>query len=208
MRRPYPPADMLEDPNPRFVPAPELETWARQQFINEISPLHNPEHVHLQMANLGFVWTNAPNSRGGRVIAGTCELMPPMAMGKWARARAEAQMREWFGDMPDFLITISAPHAQAFDDASFMALVEHELYHAGQDKDEFGQPKFSKSSGLPIFALRAHDVEEFNGIVRRYGAAAAGVEEMVRAANKGPEIGEAQIARACGTCGGLRLVKG
>jgi hypothetical protein len=24
-----------------------------------------------------------------------------------------------------------------------MALVEHELYHAAQDQDEFGQPKFN-----------------------------------------------------------------
>nr|WP_271894430.1 putative metallopeptidase [Phyllobacterium sp. IY22] len=47
--------------------------------------------------------------------------------------------------------------------------MEHELYHAGQDRDSFGAPKFRKSTGLPVFILRGHDIEEFIGVVRRYG---------------------------------------
>jgi hypothetical protein len=41
-------------------------------------------------------------------------------------------------------------------------------------------------------------------VVRRYGADAAGVRELVAAANKGPEISAASIANACGNC--LRAV--
>ncbi|WP_234804027.1 putative metallopeptidase [Ensifer adhaerens] len=48
--------------------------------------------------------------------------------------------------------------------------------------------------------MRAHDVEAFAGVVRRYGADAAGVRAMVDAANQKPEIARVQIAHACGTC--------
>ncbi len=206
MTRPYPPAELLNDPLPRFIPAPEVEKWAREQFIAETAALANEDHFHLNAANIGFLWTNAENSRNGRTIDGQCELMPPMAMGKWQKARALNQIEEWFGLVPHFIITISAAAAFMRDDASFMALVEHELYHAAQAKDEFGQPKFNKETGLPTFAIRGHDIEEFVPIIERYGAdVAPGMREAVRAANKGPSVAAAAIARSCGTC--LRLVK-
>lgn len=203
--RPYPPADMLADPDPRFVPSPELEEWARQQFINELSPIYNEDHVHLQLAALGFVWTNVVNTKKGRHVLGQCQLITESGE-KWSQGRAHQQLREWFGEVPDFLITIEAQNAILTDDASFMALVEHELYHAAQDRDGEGQPKFNALTGHPVWAVRGHDVEEFVGVVRRYGADASNVRELVTAANKGPAIAAGQIGRACGTC--LRLVKG
>jgi hypothetical protein len=182
-----------------FVPAPEVEEWVRRTFIDEAGPLHNPAHEHLQQAELGFLWTDIGNSRGGRNIIGQCEIMPPMAMGKWQRARAEYQIEQWFGHVPDFVITLLAPWCDHADDAAFCAVVEHELYHAAQDRDEYGQPKFGRD-GSPKFAIRGHDVEEFVGVVERYGAVATGVSEMVRVANMGPSIGAAAVDMACGTC--------
>jgi hypothetical protein len=41
------------------------------------------------------------------------------------------------------------------DDATFCALVEHELSHCGQERDEFGMPRFKKSTGLPAFSALA-----------------------------------------------------
>ncbi|WFU46213.1 putative metallopeptidase [Sinorhizobium terangae] len=46
-----------------------------------------------------------------------------------------------------------------------MALVEHELYHAAQETDASGAPKFSRSTGRPVFVIRGQDVEEFVGVV-------------------------------------------
>ena len=60
-------------------------------------------------------------------------------------------------------------------------------------------PKFTQD-GRPSFAIRGHDVEEFVGVVARYGATAAGVSEMVEAASRGPTIALADIAGVCGTC--------
>ena len=47
--------------------------------------------------------------------------------------------------------------------------------------------------------MRGHDVEEFIGVVRRYGAS-ADVQELVDAANSPAEVAKINIARACGTC--------
>lgn len=199
--RPRPPQSLTEHSVwGEFRPAPELEAWARSSFIEDGAKLHNPDHTHLRFARLGFLWTNVPNGRGGRAIVGQCELGVPQAMGKWAKARAEQQLREFFGPAPvDFVLTFDAHYADKCGDAEFCALVEHELYHAGQARDVFGAPAFKKAGG-PKFAMRGHDVEEFVGVVRRYGAAAAGVQPLVDAALMGPKVARAAIAGVCGTC--------
>ncbi len=74
------------------------------------------------------------------------------------------------------------------------------MLHAAQDRDIYGAPKFSASTGRPVWCIRGHDVQEFTSIVRRYGADAAHVREFVDAANGKPEIGHASIAHACGVC--------
>lgn len=107
--------------------------------------------------------------------------------------------------VPDFLITIDAHYAAQCDDAEFCSLIEHEMLHAGQERDMFGAPKFTKA-GRPKFAMRGHDVEEFVSIVRRYGvgASAGSTRALVEAANQKPLIGGVQISQACGTCRLLR----
>lgn len=202
--RPYPPRDLIESPAAAFAPDAALAEWVAETFIAEGATLENPDHAHLRSARIGFLWTNVENARRGRKILGTCQLMPPHGE-PWGAARAESQIVAWFGHLPDFLITLYAPDAADMANPEFMALVEHELYHAAQSRDQYGNPMFSKQTGRPVFALRPHDVEEFVGVVARYGADAAGVRAMVTAANKGPTIAQAKIDRACGTC--LRLVK-
>lgn len=185
-----------------FEPAQDLEAWARATFIDEEALLLNEEHAHLRDAVLGFLWCAVPNSRGGNAVVGQAE-MPSIQGGKWARARFFQQVEAWFGSVPNFLITLHADFADQADDATFCALVEHELYHCGQAKDRFGLPKFSKQTGLPIFSMRGHDVEEFVGIVARYGvgAAAGQTAALVEAASRAPLVCSADIAGACGTCG-------
>ncbi|MCO4316329.1 hypothetical protein M8997_003970 [Phyllobacterium sp. 21LDTY02-6] len=202
MSRPLPPEAITAiDATSTFAPAPQLVEWARATFINEDAKLFNPDHFHLNSASLGILWTNVSNTRKGRSIIGQCEEGKPSGMmGKWGKARAEEQIVGWFGTIPDFIITIDALYAVECSDAEFCALIEHELYHAAQERDPFGAPKFSKSTGMPIFTLRGHDVEEFVGVVRRYGADATQIRALVDAANAGPEIANVRIANACGTC--------
>jgi hypothetical protein len=192
--RPLPPHELMG-----FVPSPPLEEWVEAVFIDERGPLANPTYEHLRHAKIGWLWAFEDNARNGRRVLGQSELMPPMAMGKWQKARALQQIGEWFGGVPDFLVTIFAPFATIADDASFCALVEHELHHCAQEQDEFGAPKFTRD-GDPKFTIRGHDVEEFVGVVERYGTAATDTGRLVEAANRGPTIAQASIAGACGTC--------
>lgn len=203
MMRPFPTNSLLIAIGDVFEPSEHLRDWIFATFINEGGRLENPDHAHLVDARIGVLWTNCDNARAMRTVVGQAEIMPPMAMGKWQRARAVQQITEWFDEMPDFLLTFHAAASDAMDDASFCALVEHELYHCAQNRDAYGMPKF-KDDGSPSFGIRGHDVEQFVGVVARYGADAADVREMVAAANRGPSVGLATIAGACGTC--LRAV--
>ena len=202
--RPMPPVELTGVEGalaPMFAPAQDLLDWMRATFIEEEGPLFNEEHFHLAAARIGILWTSAPNARNGRSVIGQAEFRPPGgSMGKWQRARAQAQLYGWFGGELDFLLTFHAPYAASCSDLQFCALVEHELYHCGQAKDEFGMPKFIQDTGMPVFCMRGHDVEEFTGIVKRYGAASADVAAFIAAAAEEPLIGASEIAQACGTC--------
>lgn len=202
LSRPHPPVDVASvSAVPIFVPAPDVEAWARATFIDQDSPLANVEHWHLQAASIGFVWTNAVNARHQRRIVGQCEMLPlGGTAGKWAKARAEAQVGAWFPDRSlDFLITLDAVYASTCDDATFCALVEHELLHAGPDLDVTGSPRF-RMDGSPKFAMRGHDVEAFVGIAARYGAVEANVKALAEALKAPPSVGRAQLDWACGSC--------
>lgn len=184
---------------PIFEPAPELERWVRATII-EPGALFNPDHKHLQLATIGFLWTNVENTKQGRMIAGTAQFGRPGGSSPWVKGKAEQQMRQWFGHLPDFLITLNAKILSLCDQATVLAVIEHELYHCAQAKDEFGFPRFKESDNSPIWAIRGHDVEEFVGVVQRYGMEAAQIEPLVRATNSEPMIGRAKVAAACGTC--------
>jgi hypothetical protein len=183
-----------------FIPAPKIIEWATETFIKEGSALHNPDHAHLEHASLGALWTNVPNARHGRTIVGQCETGEPRAtMGRWSKARAEQQILGWFGHIPDFILTFDARFASVADDATFSALIEHELMHGGQERDEFGAPKFTRD-GRPKFGIRGHDIEGFIGIAARYGAVEAGVKELMEALSRPPLLKADLIGCACGTC--------
>lgn len=187
---------------PWFKPAPELLDWMKATFIEEGGPLANPDHGHLYGANIGVLWTCIRNASKGRIVVGQCEFKPPGGtMGKWARARAQAQLHDWFGAEPlDFLLTFDAGHAARSSDAEFCALVEHELYHCGQATDEHGAPRFIESTGLPVYLMRGHDIEEFHGVVRRYGAVTQDIARLLEAAAGEPEVSAVSIRSVCGSC--------
>jgi hypothetical protein len=197
--RPFPPDDVAEDVPECFVPDPICAEWIRDTFVAASGPLANEDHAHLLDAAIGVLWTNAIHVRQMRQVLATAEI-PTIQAGGWKRARFEYQLREWFGPTQDFVLTFSAPDCLHLDDRAFCALVEHELYHCAQAVDAFGTPKFHRETGRPIYAIRGHDVEEFTGVVRRYGATSGDVRELVHAANQTPILAGEPIAIACGTC--------
>ena len=102
------------------------------------------------------------------MVLGQCEKVM-FNVGGWRKARQEQQMRDWFGFVPTYLITIDATFCDKANDREFCALLEHELYHIGVERDEDGEMIFSSSTGLPKHYLAGHDVEEFVGVTKRWG---------------------------------------
>lgn len=195
--RPIPPEPGTDALSGRYAPAPEVLNWARSTILTEGGALYNEDHAHLEYANLKFLWAPHGFSKAGRTVLGQCEEVT-FRRGPWQKGRQQQQMADWFGAVPDFLITLDASYCLTCSDAEFCALLEHELIHIGQEHDEFDAPMFTRE-GLPKLAIRAHDIEEFVGVVRRYGPS-ADVLRLIEAAKGAPSVAPVAIAHACGTC--------
>lgn len=195
--RPFPPAELVASDLPAFVPAPEVGVWFAAHVLADDGYLHNPEHKHLREADIGYLWASAGFVKQGRTVLGTCEMVAFRA-GGWQKQRQEAQFLAWFGHVTQFLITLAGDYCAQCGDTEFTALLEHEHYHIAQKLDEFGSPAFTKE-GAPKLAIRGHDVEEFVGVVRRYGPS-VDVRRLLDAAAGKPEVAAANIAASCGTC--------
>jgi len=201
MTRPLPPSGLLdidlEDLTQQFRPAPEAWAWIEGEILDEAGNLHNPDHHHLQGADVAVLWASSSFTKQGKTVVGQAELVAFRA-GGWQKARMERQMVDWFGRVPEVVITLAADYCSSCTDTEFCALVEHELYHVAQETDQYGAPKFRRD-GSAALTMRAHDVEEFVGVVRRYGAGEE-VQKLVDAAQRPPEVARLHIARSCGTC--------
>lgn len=195
--RPHPPEEVADDMPVRCAPDASFAQWLHDTFIAATGPLANEAHEHLMDAKIGCLWTNRPNTRKQMQVLATAEV-PFVMGGTWVKARAEQQLRDWFEADIDFLLTFYGPECDILDDRALCALVEHELYHCAQAMDRFGAPKFDRS-GSPVYAIRGHDVEEFVGVVERYGVTSPDLQRMVNAAKRTPMIGDTPITIACGT---------
>ena len=212
MKRPYPPEqespyaddeDLIDSGGLlHFEPANnDLWPWIEETFLCDWGKLHNPDHEHLlsfQPPEISFLWAYAKcEAKDKRVYGQTEKVM--INVGGWRKQRQELQLINWFGDVPKYIITLDARICQVMSDTDFCALVEHELYHIGHKKNKDSGEFEYTSVGEPRLYLRGHDVEEFHGVVQRYGASEE-VQKMVNLANEGPTISRANIAHACGTC--------
>lgn len=200
-RRPLPPEELFAEGADcvPFVASPELRDWIAAIFIDPSGELTNDRHEHLLHADIGVLWTSVANSSKGMRILAQAE--SPFPRGdKWSKGRQLWQLEQWFGTVPDFVLTFDAHYALEADDWQFCATCEHELCHCAQMLDEEGCPRVNEETGKPLFRLVGHDVEEFVTVVERYGAKAARVEALVEAANNGPYFEAVDIEGACGTC--------
>lgn len=218
---PTPPDALLGDwEMPLFVRSREMEDFLRTHWIDgETFP--NERFAHLQEARIGVAWTNvrAPvaGSRDGRFTVAMAEIFEPRPARRWIMERQRWAMHQIFGrELPDFALWFDAPH-WADPDVSIatkLGTATHELCHCGQKLDEYGEPKVVRTGprrGQPVWSMVPHDVEQFDLVAEFFGAEAAGVLPMVRAAARGATmrgvlqdrfgagIGELQPF-VCGTC--------
>ena len=140
-----------------------------------------PEFEHLREGDphVVFLFRTSPKVVQGRDVLGTCYM--PSVQGA-LRPVFDWLMEQQFGRVPDFLIVLDLTFWNAADDLTREILVHHEMMHCGQAKDQWGEPKFNRDTGLPVWCVRPHDVEEFADTVRRYGAWNEGLSHFLEAA--------------------------
>jgi hypothetical protein len=206
--RPFPPQELIdkaeEDEAIRMAPATGLMNWIITNFLTIGGPLHNPDHDHIaellhdNEEFLACAWASSACVAKKRMVLGQCEKVI-FNQGGWKKARQEQQMRDWFGFVPVYLITIDASYCDQATDRDFCALIEHELYHIGVERDGDGEPLYSDMTGLPKHYLAGHDVEEFVGVVKRWGADES-VKRLLEVAKQAPFVSDVNISKCCGTC--------
>lgn len=128
-----------------------------------------PELAHLAEHEVSFLWLlrNTEQVQGGRRVIGMVH--EPQVQGR-LRDLFTQMLVQTYGFMPDFVITLDADFWADATPLQREALVHHELSHVKQANDKFGDPRVNKQTGEPVFELVAHDLEEFNATVKRYGA--------------------------------------
>ena len=206
--RPFPPTELLdlaeEEDAIRLAPAQELLAWVKANYLTIGGQLHNPDHDHIaellhdNEEFLAFAWASSAAMAKKRMVLGQCEKVM-FNQGGWKKARQEQQMRDWFGFVPQYLITIDAAFCEQTSDREFCRLIEHELYHIGVERDEDGEIIYSDVTGLPKHYLAGHDVEVFFGEIRQHGIDSS-VQRLLEIAKNAPFVSETNIAACCGNC--------
>lgn len=129
-------------------------------------------HSHLATVRIDYVFVSETLREKGKDV--------------WGRAKKVSGLNAWLADpgrdnaasVPDdfFVIEIAKAIWLQLDDKSRKALVDHELHHLDVDLD------------TGKLSLHPHDLEEFNGIVRRYGLWRADVEMFLEAAKQKEQL--------------------
>lgn len=125
-----------------------------------------------------ILFRTTPKLKAGREVLGECCM--PSVQGS-LKPMFEWLLIEKFGYYPTFMILLDRDFWMASDERTRSALMFHELCHAGQKHDKYGAPMFNKDTGEPCWMIRAHDLEEFDAVVRRYGAWEPGISRFVEA---------------------------
>lgn len=85
----------------------------------------------------------------------------------------------------DFVILLSAEFWRAAKEPQRIALLDHELHHATVRLDRDGEP-VRDERGRVCYRMRKHDIEEFSGVVQRYGLYKRDLETFAAAIRSGP----------------------
>lgn len=200
---PKPPEDLFDitDPFPRFKPAHELRDWAYSRFIEEEAQLFNEDHEHLNEADILFVWSATAFKRREASVVGTAQLGAQQG-GSGKKEFLESVYRQMNGGrLPDFIITIAAPYVVEASESAICALIEHELYHCSFQRDKFGGQRRNRKTRELTWAMKGHDIEEFTGVVKRYGAYSPELQRFAGALKAGPSVEIDAVEWAVCGCG-------
>ena len=158
---------------------PETEGPASPSVIAE-RLMRFPEHKHLveHEIRIAYLFRHEVKNSGGKVVLGSVH--EPSCQGAM-RPLFEWMIERLFGYRPDFLMILDRGFWVSVTAQTREALVHHELMHIQQKLDEYGEPRFNRVTGEPLYHLVAHDIEEFNETARRYGAWSPAISDFMEA---------------------------
>lgn len=109
MVRPMPPLEMEALSHLCISPAEDVWTWITDEILSDTGSIHNEDHAHLLGADIRVMWASSSFEKQGRTVLGQVEQVAFRA-GGWQKARMEQQMRDWFGEVPSFIVTLAADY--------------------------------------------------------------------------------------------------
>jgi hypothetical protein len=151
-----------------FELIPEKDGKHEPEPYRLLREIRNKFHGDLHEARIGLAWRKGyKRDVDGHMILGKC-------------VKASDLHRELAPY--DFIILLNR---EVWLDSEFtpekkLALIDHELCHAGRSHTKDGEPR-EDERGRPIWRVRKHDIEEFRCIVQRHGCYKRDLEEFAKA---------------------------
>jgi hypothetical protein len=143
----------------------------------------DPDHAHLRLGsvNILFLFRRDPKFTQDKIELGSLSL--PVFQGKTG-ALAKWLMIRSFGALPDFVMILDQTFWDQAPREQKVALVDHELTHAIVARNKNGEERFG-DDGRPVWAIKPHDLEEFDRIVAKHGAWTPDISSFLSAAGFG-----------------------
>lgn len=132
-----------------------MKYWLDTEVRDVATRLIEAHHPHLKQLKVAYIMKPEGTVSNGKVTAGMC---------------IRCDDRAFLLHGTDFIMEIAK---NIWDDAQpkFQeAIVDHELSHMGVKVDEHGVPARDPKTGRIRTYVKHHDMEEFEGVVERYGA--------------------------------------
>ena len=152
-----------------------------EKYANAIIKVFFDVFDHLEEGNIAYLFAYDDIKTSGRLAYGyACLLQVQGKQNKIYKWAIELTL----GFQPDAMIVIHKESWEELSDESKVALIYHELRHIKHSESKNGSPKFDKDTGLPIYEIHGHDVEEFEDVAEIFGAWDSGLVGLKDALNK------------------------
>lgn len=126
-----------------------------EEIAKDLIADHYPEIAGNPLVKIIYRFEDPARNKNGKVVMGECKRMTGLNSYLYHDGHDFDP-----GTDPFFLILIAYTVWRKLSEKQREALVDHELAHIGCERDEEGNTRLS---------INAHDVEEFESVVRRHG---------------------------------------
>lgn len=143
---------------PAYTPAPDVEIIAKK-IIQDTRPVLG----HVQIS---YMFRPEAAVSDGKATSGMC---------------IKVDDRNRMIHDHDFIIEIAKDIWDEATEEFKLALVDHELGHAGLRTDEDGDILYDEKTNRPRTFIKKHDIEEFEDVLERHGAFHKGLRDFLDA---------------------------